>query len=84
MWDRIIIGQRIGRLYDDARFADVFKRKLDACLAGLIAGSGDVKLRQHYLDGDALRTGRVVASKLREAPAIGAAIDAVRSAPSPL
>ena len=79
--DRVVIGQRVGQIYDEPRFETAFKQKLDRCLARFLANSGDDELRQCYLDGDKLRRGVVVASKLREAPAIGAAIDAVRSRP---
>lgn len=76
--DRIVIGQRVGNMYDEPRFADAFKRKLDRCLTRLILNSDDAELREHYLAGDKICPGRLVASRLREAPAIGAAIDAVR------
>ena len=76
--DRIVIGQRVGNMYDEPQFADAFKKKLDRCLTRLILNSDDAELRKHYLAGDTVRPGIVVASKLREAPAIGAAIDAVR------
>jgi hypothetical protein len=79
--ERIVIGQRVGRIYDDPQFEIVFKNKLDRCLARFILQCGDRELAARYLDGDALRRGVVVASQLREAPAIGAAIDAVRSNP---
>ena len=82
--DRVVIGQRIGQIYDEPRFATAFKAKLDRCLARFLLNSGDGQLRERYLDGDGLRPGVLAASKLREAPALGAAIDAVRSCTQPL
>jgi len=79
--DRVVIGQRLGMIYADARFADVFSMKLDKNLATLIADSDDAELIAACLasDGKALQPGFVCASKLRAAPALGAAVAAVRS-----
>ncbi len=84
--DRVIIGQRVGQIYGDARFRAVFGDKLDANLAALIAGSEDSEMREADLRRTTrpprpaqLKPGFVLPSKLRAAPALGAGIAAVRA-----
>lgn len=79
--ERIIIGQRLGQVYGDERYRDVFAARLDLHLATLIAQTADAALREACLhDQDAadgrprLKTGLLRASRLRAAPALGAAI----------
>jgi len=79
--ERIVLGQQIGRLYAADEYAPFFRAKFDAFLAEFIAELGDVRLRACALEGNALRGGLVVPSKLRAAPAIGAAIAATQESP---
>jgi hypothetical protein len=74
--DCVVLGQQVGRLYGDVRYATVLKNKLDGCLAALLRHGDDAALQDQFLDGDALRVDRVVASQLQAAPALGAGIDA--------
>jgi hypothetical protein len=84
--ERVVIGQRLGLLYADATHRENFARPLEYCLASLIATSGVDALRAAYLDRNSppssarLRPGVLVASRLRAAPAIGAAVAALRAA----
>ena len=77
--DRVIIGQRIGQIYADNRFRSVFGQKVDAYLAGFIAASGSPEMVARYLDRGQLKPGLLCPSRLRAAPALGAAIAAVRA-----
>ncbi len=75
--DRVVIGQRMGQIYDRPDCRVVFRDKLDQYLAGLIIDSGGQPMMDRYLDGNKLHSGFVCASRLRAAPAIGAAVAAV-------
>jgi hypothetical protein len=84
--DRVIIGQRVGQIYADPAYREVFGDKLDADLVALIAGSEDAEMRDAYLQRSAgpprpaqLKPGFVLPSKLRAAPALGAAVAAVQA-----
>ncbi|MBK9126825.1 MAG: hypothetical protein IPM13_03390 [Phycisphaerales bacterium] len=83
--DRVVIGQRLGMLYMDPVNQGTFARPLEQCLASLIAASGIADMQTAYLDGDPsttparLRRGLLVASRLRAAPALGAAVAAVQA-----
>jgi predicted NBD/HSP70 family sugar kinase len=78
--ERVIIGQRIGQIYAQRRYREVFGEKLEQYLAAAIAASGDNKLIAACLeDEERLRPGFLRASKLRAAPALGAAIAAVQA-----
>jgi len=77
--DRVIIGQRIGQVYDDARFRAALADRLDAYVAAFIKQSGDTELTARYVDGDRLKPGFLRASRLRAAPALGAAVAAVQA-----
>jgi hypothetical protein len=84
--DRVIIGQRLGQIYGDAAFHGVFGAKADGCLAALIRECGDVEMAERYLETGAkssrpasVKPGFVQPSKLRAAPALGAAVAAVRA-----
>ncbi|OQY04475.1 MAG: hypothetical protein B6I20_02980 [Bacteroidetes bacterium 4572_117] len=74
VFDTIIIGQRLGELFDSEDGADIVKKPVLSKLNDLIQNSDiladDVKL--HYQDLNKI----VKTSKLREAPALGAGIDA--------
>lgn len=79
--DRVIVGQRIGLIYADTKYRALLGEKLDACLAALLAACDDAELRRAHLapDGARLRSGFVRGSRLRAAPALGAAVAAVQS-----
>jgi len=79
--DRVIIGQRLGQIYGDPAYRGVFGDKVDACLAAFIADSNDAELARVCQSSGAgqLRPGFVTASRLRAAPALGAAVAAVRA-----
>ncbi len=79
--DRIVIGQRLGAVYADDANRATFAVPLEACLAWMIGQRGDAALRAHCLDDQGqLRAGLVRASRLRAAPALGAAVAAVQTA----
>ncbi len=76
---RIVLGQRLGRIYGDTRFHVVFGDRLDSHLAALIGQSDDAEMLAKYLDRNRLRLGVLRASTLRAAPALGAAIAAAQA-----
>ncbi len=82
--DRVVVGQRSGRICADPHRGLLLRRRLESCLAGLIGGCGDVGLAGRYLDtagGDqagALRPGFLAFSTLPSA-AVGAAVAALRA-----
>ncbi len=78
--ERVIIGQRIGLLYADPQYHALFAARLDRHLAALLADGPDPALARAYLgENEELRPGLVVASRLRAAPALGAAVAALRA-----
>lgn len=81
--DRIVLGQQIGRIAGDERYARVFGDKLRGCLTAFILADGDRRLRDHYAPTGRLRPGLLVSSRLPAAAAIGAAVDAQRPATGP-
>lgn len=79
--DRLVIGQRLGFVFNEEKYAEVFREPLLVCLAGFIRLRGDEGLRSRYLNSDgSLLDGLVVGSPLRAAPAIGAAVAAYTAA----
>jgi len=78
IFERIIIGQRLGDLIKSEAGKKVLLTPLMKNLSGLIAGSPVLppRAKEHYLTGKRLKTKILVCSKLREAPALGAGIDA--------
>lgn len=77
--DRVVVGQRLGQVYADERVRSVFGEKMEKYLAAFIAASGTPEMVACYLDHGRLKPGLVRPSKLRAAPALGAAIAAVRA-----
>ncbi|MBP7744826.1 MAG: hypothetical protein KA383_01755 [Phycisphaerae bacterium] len=84
--ERVIIGQRVGLIYVDPRYRGVFGERLDTYLAANIAHTGDSALCRAFLtDGSGttrqavLKPGFLRASRLRAAPALGAAVAAVKT-----
>lgn len=74
--DRIVIGQRLGDLLNESRNTHILWKDIVRDLSILIRSRGNDQLISHYLSGSMLDEGRIVFSKLREAPAIGAGVDA--------
>ena len=79
--DRVVIGQRLGQIYADPALRGGLADHFDRYLAALIATLGSADMTRAYLDTERnLRAGFVRASKLRAAPALGAAVAAVANA----
>ena len=74
LFDRIILGQRLGELLDSPAGQKVLKAPLFEQLARHIQASPvlDERAKTHYAQPETF----VVTSRLREAPALGAGIDA--------
>jgi hypothetical protein len=76
--DNIIIGQRLGDLLEESRGKDVFFEPCMEFLTKFIVESPylDAKFKNHYLKDEKFNEDLILTSKLREAPAIGAGVDA--------
>lgn len=74
VFERIIIGQRLGELFETASGKQVLRNPLFEKLSALVSNSGnlDAKAKKHYAGLNNI----IKTSKLREAPALGAGIDA--------
>jgi hypothetical protein len=74
VFDCIIIGQRLGELFETEFGKRVLRNPVIEKLATLISYSEnlDAEAKEHYADLNSL----IKTSKLREAPALGAGIDA--------
>ncbi len=82
--ERLIVGQRIGQIYADETCREIFRDRLDRYVASFLAACGDAALEKHCLADGAeptLRDDLIVPSRLRAAPALGAAVAAVRALP---
>lgn len=77
--DRVVIGQRFGFIWADSKYDAVFRKPVEAMLVERAEGCGEAALRDHMAAGGQIKPGLLDASRLREAPAIGAAIDAWKS-----
>jgi hypothetical protein len=86
--DRVIIGQRVGQIYGEPTCRAVFGDRLDTYLAAMIAASSDERLAAATVVGGVqptppgkrgLKPSFVTASRLRAAPALGAAVAAVQA-----
>ncbi|TAJ16879.1 MAG: hypothetical protein EPO68_10340 [Planctomycetota bacterium] len=71
--ERIVVGQRLGQILDDAGGA-VLRAAWHEHLAAMLAGCRDVELERAWLRAGELVAERLVVSKLRAAPALGAAV----------
>jgi predicted NBD/HSP70 family sugar kinase len=73
-FDKIVIGQRLGDLLISEETADIFKSPLIEKLKNLISTSNtlDTSAKTHYAAIEQI----ITVSQLREAPALGAGIDA--------
>lgn len=76
--DRIVIGQRLGKLFQNPLAQKYFEEPLMNNLAELISKSKllDERAKKHYLQSGKFNTKIIIASQLREAPALGAGIEA--------
>jgi len=74
VFDRIVIGQRLGELFESEFGEKELKKPIITQLDKLIENSTllDKKAKSHYRNSNKI----IVSSKLREAPIIGAGIDA--------
>jgi hypothetical protein len=77
-FDRIVVGQRLGDLMHSRAGQVVLTTPLVESLEKLIDASPHLPepVKEHYLHVKKLRSGRIFFSPLREAPALGAGIDA--------
>jgi hypothetical protein len=80
LFDRVVIGQRLGRIFGEPHLARVFRQRVEESLAHQLMRSQYVRMRARYVHGGRLRPGFLRASRLRAAPALGAAA-AVLAAP---
>lgn len=77
--DRIIIGQRLGDLLLKSRGTKILWPQIMEGLSELIHTTGEKKLQEHYLKNGKFHEEIIQISNLREAPALGAGIDALIS-----
>lgn len=71
--ERVVVGQRLGQILDDAGGA-VLRAAWHEHLRAMLAGCRDVELERAWLRDGELVPERLVVSKLRAAPALGAAV----------
>ncbi|MDD3716421.1 MAG: hypothetical protein PHT46_04865 [Candidatus Marinimicrobia bacterium] len=76
--DSIIIGQRLGDLLGESKGKHVFYEPMLEFLGKFIVETPylDLKFKNHYLKGEQFNEALIKTSRLREAPAIGAGVDA--------
>ncbi len=76
--DSIIIGQRLGDLLESSKGKNIFYESFLEFLSKFINDSPylDVKFKKHYMKNEVFNEDIIKTSKLREAPAIGAGVDA--------
>lgn len=74
--DRIIVGQRLGDLINESKDTSLLWNQIIDRLSVLIKNNDDKQLRDHYLRDGKFNVDMLIISKLREAPAIGAGVDA--------
>ncbi len=77
--DRIVIGQRLGDLLKESQSTPLLWKDILENLKTLIEETKNEKLTGHYLKNQAFNSDILTISGLREAPAIGAAVDAFLS-----
>ena len=77
VFEAIVIGQRLGDLFEDEAGKEIVKKPVFAKLATLIQQSEFLpeNIKAHYKNLDSI----ILSSRLREAPALGAGIDAFLS-----
>ncbi len=74
--DRIIIGQRLGDLLSQSPQKNFLRQDVERLLGEMIFNTNDSRLISHFLSGKKFRRDLLQTSGLREAPALGAGIDA--------
>ncbi|MBE9510814.1 MAG: ROK family protein [Bacteroidetes bacterium] len=74
--DRIIVGQRLGDLLDDSKPTPLLWSRIIERLSELLNKNNENRLKKKYLQNGRFREDFITISKLREAPAIGAGVDA--------
>ena len=74
--DRIIIGQRLGDLLDDSKQTGLLWSRIIERLSELFNKNNENRLKKNYLQNGRFREDLITISRLREAPAIGAGVDA--------
>ena len=74
--DRIIIGQRLGDLLDDSKQTPLLWSMIIERLSELFSKNKNNRLKKKYLQNGRFREDFIAISRLREAPAIGAGVDA--------
>ena len=79
--DNIVIGQRLGNLFQNSLAQEYFIEPLNNNLSELFRNSEylDERAKSHYLKFGKFDNKLTIASQLREAPAIGAGIDTWQS-----
>ncbi|MEZ4907802.1 MAG: hypothetical protein R2771_09250 [Saprospiraceae bacterium] len=75
-FDKIIIGQRIGDLFKESIGTGILLDQLYDYIYLLINELESSDFKNHYLEKDKFNSELIKFSRLREAPALGAAIDA--------
>ena len=74
--DRLIVGQRLGDLINESKVTSLLWSQIVDRLSVSIKNNNDKQLRDHYLRDGKFNVDMLIISKLREAPAIGAGVDA--------
>lgn len=76
--DRIVMGQRLGKLFQNPLAQKYFVEPLIENLSELVSKSKflDERAKKHYLKSGKFNTKIIIVSQLREAPALGAGIEA--------
>ena len=74
--DRIIIGQRLGDLLKESKTTPFLWNQIHDHLSVLFRSMDERKLSGHYMKNGEFNMDIITISKLREAPAIGAGVDA--------
>lgn len=76
LFDKIIIGQRLGDLLMESIGTGILFDEMIELLMEMTKGIADINFKKHYLTDNIFNKDLICFSNLREAPAIGAGIDA--------
>ncbi len=74
--EAIIVGQRLGDLIEESKDTNLLWNQIQNELSRLFQGIDDEDLKKYYVKGGKFNAEVIKTSKLREAPALGAGIDA--------
>jgi len=79
--DRIVIGQRLGELMAEENGEKILTGPIEKKLCQIIQATDCLpeKAKLAYISGNLFKKDKIIFSRLREAPALGAAIDAHRT-----